>query len=83
MPGLVTTTQSKINGLIKIKLNPAIEPGQQVNIDFRGINPEAGIYQWSLTMQPQGDEPVSYNGRTVNIRIYKSDVFRYRIRHTH
>ena len=76
MPGLATTTQSKTKGLIKMKLNPTIEQGQQVNIVFRGVNPEAGIYQWSLTIQPQGDDPVSYDGRTLNIQIYELDDFR-------
>ena len=58
------------------KVIPAIKPGQQVNIVFRGINPEASIYQWSLTMQTKGDQPMSYDGRTLNIRIYEPNGFR-------
>ena len=32
---------------LNIQFNPAIEPGQTVNVVFRGFNPQSSIYQWS------------------------------------
>ena len=76
MPGLATTTQSKTKGLIKMKLNPTIEQGQQVNIVFRSFNPDAGIYQWATTFIPNGVNPITSDGPTLRTSVYRNEYFR-------
>ena len=43
--GLATALVSGPEEDLSIKFNPAIEPGQTVNVVFRGFNPQSSIYQ--------------------------------------
>ena len=44
-PGLAEATISEGGDELSINFDPAIKPGQQVNIAFRSFNPDADIYQ--------------------------------------
>ena len=43
--GLATAVVSGPKENLSIKFNPAIEPGQTVNVVFRGFNSQSSIYQ--------------------------------------
>ena len=73
---LAKTKRSMSDRLITIQLIPAIEPGQQVNIVFRGSNPEASVYQWATKMTPFGENPITYDGPTLRLNVYEPDYFR-------
>ena len=74
--GLASAVVSDSDGLVSIKLTPAVQPGQTVNVVFRGINPESSIYQWSTELLADGEEPVRYVGPTLRLTVYEQDPFR-------
>ena len=45
--GLASADVSESEEVLTIQLNPAVRPGQTVNVVFRGFNPQSSIYQWS------------------------------------
>ena len=55
--GLADSVISKNGEDLIIRFDPAIEPGQQVNVVFSSNNPDASIYQWATTIIPEGDGP--------------------------
>ena len=61
---------------MSIALTPAVQPGQTVNVVFRGFNPEASIYQWSTELLANGQDPVRYVGPTLRLTVYEQDPFR-------
>lgn len=60
---------------LNIVLDPPGQPGEQVNIVMRGINPKAGIYQWSVELIPDGPDPLTYSGPTLRLDIYENEPF--------
>ena len=56
--GLATALVSGPEEDLSIEFNPAIEPGQAVNVVFRGFNPQSSIYQWSTELLADGEDPV-------------------------
>ena len=74
--GLASAVVSDSDGLVSIKLTPAVQPGQTVNVVFRGFNPESSIYQWSTELLADGEEPVRYVGPTLRLTVYEQDPFR-------
>ena len=74
--GLASAVVSDADGLVSIKLTPAVQPGQTVNVVFRGFNPESSIYQWSTELLADGEEPVRYLGPTLRLTVYEQDPFR-------
>ena len=60
---------------MQIRLIPPAVPGETVNIVFRSINPEEGIYQWSTALIPQGENPISSAGPTLRLHIQSSTPF--------
>ena len=75
-PGLAEATISESGDELSIRFNPAIEPGQQVNIVFRSFNPDADIYQWSTSFMPKGSAPIASDGPTLRVAIYRNNDFR-------
>ena len=75
-PGLAEATISESGDELSIRFNPAIEPGQQVNIVFRSFNPDADIYQWSTTFIPEGNDPIASDGPTLRVSIYRNNDYR-------
>ena len=73
---LATAVVSDFDGVMSIKLTPAVQPGQTVNVVFRGFNPESGIYQWSTELLADGEDPVRYVGPTLRLTVYEQDPFR-------
>ena len=61
---------------LSIEFNPAIEPGQAVNVVFRGFNPQSSIYQWSTELLADGEDPVRYLGPTLRLNVYEQDPYR-------
>ena len=61
---------------LSIQFNPAIEPGQTVNVVFRGFNPQSSIYQWSTELLADGEDPVRYLGPTLRLNVYEQDPYR-------
>ena len=61
---------------LSIEFNPAIEPGQAVNVVFRGFNPQSSIYQWSTELLADGEDPVRYLGPTLRLNVYQQDPYR-------
>ena len=55
---------------LSIEFNPAIEPGQAVNVVFHGFNPQSSIYQWSTELLADGEDPVRYLGPTLRLNVY-------------
>ena len=55
---------------------PAVQPGQTVNVVFRGTNPDSSIYQWSTELFAEGEDPVRYVGPTLRLSVYNLDPFR-------
>ena len=61
---------------LSIHFNPAIEPGQTVNVVFRGFNSQSSIYQWSTELLADGEDPVRYHGPTLRLNVYERDPYR-------
>ena len=61
---------------LSIQFNPAVEPGQTVNVVFRGFNPQSSIYQWSAELLADGEDPVRYLGPTLRLNVYQQDPYR-------
>ncbi len=74
--GLASAVVSGAEERLTIQFNPAIEPGQTVNVVFRGFNPQASIYQWSTELLADGEDPVRYLGPTLRLAVYEQDPFR-------
>ena len=68
---LAVAELSKDQATLSIIFDPPIDPGRQVNIVMRGFNPDAGIYQWTTQLVPNGPEPVVYYGPTLRLSIYR------------
>ena len=74
--GLADATVSGDGDEVTITLQPAVQPGEQVNIVFRGFNPDAGIYQWATRFVPAGPDPRFSDGPTLRVHVYRNDDFR-------
>ena len=74
--GLATANVSGSEEDLSIQFNPAIEPGQTVNVVLRGFNPQSSIYQWSTELLPDGEDPVRYLGPTLRLNVYERDPYR-------
>ena len=74
--GLASAVVSGAEEHLNIQFNPAIEPGQTVNVVFRGFNPQASIYQWSTELLADGEDPVRYLGPTLRLNVYQQDPYR-------
>ena len=74
--GLASAVVSDSEGVLNIQLTPAVQPGQTVNIVFRGFNPDSSIYQWSTELLADGEDPVRYLGPTLRSNVYEQDPFR-------
>ena len=74
--GLATALVSGPEEDLSIKFNPAIEPGQIVNVVFRGFNPQSSIYQWSTELMVDGEDPIRYLGPTLHLNVYEQDPYR-------
>ena len=74
--GLATGLVSGPEEDLTIQFNPAIEPGQTVNLVFRGFNPQFSIYQWSTQLMADGEDPVRYVGPTLRLNVYEQDPYR-------
>ncbi|WP_244276321.1 DUF2808 domain-containing protein [Synechococcus sp. N19] len=74
--GLATALVSGPEEDLSIKFNPAIEPGQTVNVVFRGFNPQSSIYQWSTELMADGEDPIRYLGPTLRLNVYEQDPYR-------
>ena len=61
---------------VQINFSPEVQPGQTVNVVFRGFNPEANVYQWSVELWPLGKDPVRYTAGTLRTNVYDSDWLR-------
>ena len=72
---LAVATISDKGDELTIRLEPPIEPGQQVNLIFRGTNPDADIYMWSTSFVPAGDNPRVSDGPTLRQHIYRNESF--------
>ena len=73
--GLATASVSDKGDELTIRLEPPIEPGQQVNLIFRGTNPDADIYMWSTSFVPAGDNPRVSDGPTLRQHVYRIESF--------
>ena len=74
--GLASAVVSDSEGVLNIQLTPAVQPGQTVNVVFRGFNPDSSIYQWSTELLADGEDPVRYVGPTLRSTVYEQDPFR-------
>ena len=74
--GLATADVSESEEDLSIQFNPAIQPGQTVNVMFRGFNPQSSIYQWSTELMADGEDPVRYVGPTLRLNVYEQDPYR-------
>ena len=74
--GLASAVVSESEEVLNIKLTPAIQPGQTVNVVFRGFNPQSSIYQWSTELLAVGEDPVRYVGPTLRLNVYEQDPYR-------
>ena len=74
--GLATALVPDFEEDLSIQFNPAIQPGQTVNVVFRGFNPQSSIYQWSTELLADGEEPIRYFGPTLRINVYEQDPYR-------
>ena len=74
--GLAAADVSESEEVLTIQLNPAIQPGQTVNVVFRGFNPQSSIYQWSTELMVDGEDPVRYVGPTLRLNVYEQDPYR-------
>ena len=73
--GLATADVSESEEDLSIQFNPAIQPGQTVNVVFRGFNPQSSIYQWSTELMADGEDPVRYVGPSLRLNVYKQDPY--------
>ena len=74
--GLASAVVSDSEGVLNIQLTPVVQPGQTVNVVFRGFNPDSSIYQWSTELLADGEDPVRYVGPTLRSNVYEQDPFR-------
>ena len=74
--GLASAVVSESEEVLNIQLTPAIQPGQTVNVVFRGFNPQSSIYQWSSELLADGEDPVRYVGPTLRLNVYEQDPYR-------
>ena len=74
--GLAAAVVSDAGKVVSIQLTPAVQPGQTVNVVFRGFNPESSIYQWSTELLANGEDPVRYAGPTLRLTVYEQDPYR-------
>ena len=74
--GLTSADVSESEEVLTIQLNPAVQPGQTVNVVFRGFNPQSSIYQWSTELMADGEDPVRYLGPTLRLNVYEQDPYR-------
>ena len=74
--GLGAADVSESEEDLNIQFNPAIQPGQTVNVVFRGFNPQSSIYQWSTELMADGEDPVRYLGPTLRLNVYEQDPYR-------
>lgn len=74
--GLASAVVSESEDVLNIKLTPAIQPGQTVNVVFRGFNPQSSVYQWSTELLAVGEDPVRYVGPTLRLNVYEQDPYR-------
>ena len=74
--GLASAVVSNSEEVLSIKLTPAIQPGQTVNVVFRGFNPQSSIYQWSTQLMADGEDPIRYVGPTLRLNVYEQDPYR-------
>ena len=73
---MASAVVSESEEVLDIQLNPAVQPGQTVNVVFRGFNPQASIYQWSTQLMADGEDPVRYVGPTLGLNVYEQDPYR-------
>ena len=73
--GLAAASVSDKGDELTIRLEPPIEPGQQVNLIFRGTNPDADIYMWSTSFVPAGDNPRVSDGPTLRQHVHRIESF--------
>ena len=74
--GLASAVVSESEEVLNIQLTPAVQPGQTVNVVFRGFNPQASIYQWSTQLMADGEDPIRYVGPTLRLNVYEQDPYR-------
>ena len=74
--GLASADVSESEEVLTIQLNPAVQPGQTVNVVFRGFNPQSSIYQWSTELMADGEDPIRYLGPTLRLNVYEQDPYR-------
>ena len=74
--GLASAVVSESEEVLYIKLTPAIQPGQTVNVVFRGFNPQSSIYQWSTELLAASEDPARYVGPTLRVNVYEQDPYR-------
>ena len=74
--GLASAVVSESEEVLNIQLTPAVQPGQTVNVVFRGFNPQASIYQWSTELMADGEDPIRYVGPTLRLNVYEQDPYR-------
>ena len=74
--GLALAVVSDSDEVLTIKLDPAIQPGQTVNVVFRGSNPRSSVYQWSTELRADGEDSIRYVGPTLRLNVYERDPYR-------
>ena len=74
--GLASAVVSDSDEVLTIKLDPAIQPGQTVNVVFRGFNPQSSVYQWSTELRADGEDSIRYVGPTLRLNVYEWDPYR-------
>ena len=74
--GLASAVVSDSDEVLTIKLDPAIQPGQTVNVVFRGFNPQSSVYQWSTEFWVDGEDSIRYVGPTLRLNVYERDPYR-------
>ena len=74
--GLARAVVSDSDEVLTIKLDPAIQPGQTVNVVFRGFNPQSSVYQWSTELRADGEDSIRYVGPTLRLNVYERDPYR-------
>ena len=74
--GLASAVVSESEEVLSIQLTPAVQPGQTVNVVFRGFNPQASIYQWATELMADGEDPIRYVGPTLRLNVYEQDPYR-------
>ena len=69
--GLATVELTDEDQTVVLQLNPAIDPGEQVNVMMRGFNPDASVYQWRSFFIPDGPDPIAYQGPILRLNVYE------------